>query len=98
MNRLYLATIMSMPLFISCASQQVSYRDDVLPILEDRCIQCHLAPDGPGYLATGLEMDSYHSLIQGTFYGPVIVAGDSRRSILNILVEKRQGEDPRCGR
>jgi hypothetical protein len=37
-------------------------------------------------------MSSYQSLMQGTFYGPVIVAGDSRRSILNMLVEGRAGK------
>ena len=74
-----------------CATQQVSYRDDVAPILESRCIKCHAAPDGKGYMATGLAMDSYDALIRGTDYGPVIVAGDSRRSILNMLVEGRAG-------
>jgi uncharacterized membrane protein len=41
---------------------------------------------------TGLEMDSYQSLMQGTAYGPVIIAGDSRRSMLNMLVEGRAGK------
>ncbi|MGD2160618.1 MAG: hypothetical protein PVG94_05520 [Gammaproteobacteria bacterium] len=92
MKRLHLVTIIMLPLFIGCATQQVSYREDVLPILEERCIKCHLAPEGPGYIATGLKMDSYHSLMQGTYYGPVVFAGDSRRSILNMLVEGRAGK------
>ena len=37
-------------------------------------------------------MQSYESLMHGTFYGEVIVPGDSRRSILNKLVEGRAGE------
>jgi len=79
--------------FISaCATHQVSYKNDVVPILESRCIKCHVSPDGIGYRATGLEMASYESLIQGTVYGPVIIAGDSRRSILNMLVEGRAGK------
>lgn len=78
-------------LISGCATQQVSYQEDVFPIFESRCIKCHVSPDGIGYKATGLEMDSYESLMQGTFYGPVIVAGDSRRSILNMLVEGRAG-------
>ena len=36
-------------------------------------------------------MDSYDALIQGSVYGPIIVAGDSQRSILNMLVEGRAG-------
>lgn len=34
-------------------------------------------------------MDSYESLMEGTIYGPVVVPGDSRHSILNMLVEER---------
>ena len=78
-----------------CATQQVSYRDDVVPILESRCIKCHAATGGKGYMATGLAMDSYDALMRGTDYGPVIVAGDSRRSILNMLVEGRAGQQQR---
>lgn len=36
-------------------------------------------------------MTSYETLMYGTFYGPVVVPGDSRRSILNKLVEGRAG-------
>jgi hypothetical protein len=34
-------------------------------------------------------MGSYESIMEGTVYGPVIVPGDSRHSILNMLVEGR---------
>jgi hypothetical protein len=79
-------------LMVSCATQQVSYRNGVAPILQSRCVQCHTAPDGSGYKATGLELDTYDALMQGTFYGPVIIVGDSGRSILNMLVEGRAGK------
>lgn len=82
-------------LIAGCATQQVSYRNDVVPILESRCIKCHAPPDGIGYKTTGLSMDSYQSLMQGTDYGPVVVAGDSRRSIFNMLVEGRAGQQQR---
>jgi hypothetical protein len=42
-----------------------------------------------GYLKTSLNMQSYETLMQGTLYGPVILPGDSRHSILNMLVESR---------
>ena len=75
----------------ACTHQQVSYKQDVYPILDSNCNNCHAAPNGYGYRTTGLEMDSYDALMQGTIYGPVIVAGDSRRSILNKLIEGRAG-------
>ena len=70
----------------------VSYQFDVNPILKDNCLQCHVPPNGEGYLSTGLNMTSYDTLMHGTFFGSVIVPGDSRRSILNKLVEGRAGK------
>jgi len=73
-----------------CASQpQVSFQRDVYPILENNCLACHVPPQGKGYVKTRLNMQSYDTLMQGTLYGPVIVPGDSRHSVLNMLVEGR---------
>ncbi len=83
---LTLASIVS-----ACAYQQVSYQRDITPIINSKCNGCHMAPDGYGYRATGLMMDSYDDLIKGSVYGPIIVAGDSQRSILNMLIEGRAG-------
>jgi len=77
-------------LLAGCASRQtISYHQDVYPILETNCLACHRPPEGAGYLKTHLSMESYRSLMQGTLYGAVIVPGDSRKSILNMLVEGR---------
>jgi len=69
--------------------RQISYTRHVQPILHTHCIECHSPHTGQGYLETGLIMTSYEALMQGTWYGPVIVPGDSRHSILNMLVEGR---------
>jgi hypothetical protein len=69
--------------------RQQSFRSDVQPILRANCFECHVPPGGEGYLKTGLSMATYQDLMHGTFYGPVIVPGDSRHSILNMLVEGR---------
>jgi len=68
---------------------QVSFRGDVQPILRSNCIECHIPPNGEGYLKTGLSMATYDDLMHGTIYGPVIVPGDSQHSILDMLVEGR---------
>jgi len=79
-----------MTFLAGCASQpRMSYQRDVYPILEDNCLACHTPPQGKGYVKTHLNMQSYDTLMQGTYYGPVIVPGDSRHSILNMLVEGR---------
>jgi len=75
--------------------RRVSFVRDVYPILEENCVHCHTPPDGEGYQKVGLNMESWETLRQGTVYGPVIVPGDSRRSIFNMLVEGRAGRSLR---
>ena len=75
----------------ACAHQQLSYKNDIHPIFDNHCNSCHTAPYGSGYKLTGLEMNTYHALMNGTIYGLVVIPGDSRRSILNKLVEGRAG-------
>ena len=85
----WLCTVLVMSL-AGCASQpRMSFQRDVYPILESNCLACHTPPRGQGYLVTSLNMQSYEALMQGTRYGPVILPGDSRHSILNMLVEGR---------
>jgi hypothetical protein len=77
-------------LLTACASlPNMSFQRDVYPILEHNCLACHRPPRGEGYLKTRLDLQSYETLMRGTVYGPVIRPGDSRRSILNMLVEGR---------
>ena len=71
--------------------QTISFRYNVQPILRSHCLECHTSPDGEGYLKTGLSMATHDDLMHGTIYGPVIVPGNSRHSILIMLVEGRAG-------
>lgn len=87
-----LASLGASILFVlaGCATQQrMSYQRNVTPIIEANCLDCHMPPNGAGYLRSRLGMESYEALMAGTIYGPVIVPGDSRHSILNMLVEGR---------
>jgi hypothetical protein len=86
----YIASLLLLAFCKGCQLYpQISFREDVYPILEENCINCHTPPSGKGYKKSGLNMASYDSLMEGTFYGPVIVPGNSKRSILNMLVEGR---------
>jgi len=67
---------------------EVSYKNDVFPIIHDYCLNCH-EPGGKGYEKSGLDMRTYQSLMKGTRFGSVIKPGDSFTSILIQVVEGR---------
>lgn len=87
----------------------VSFSTDIAPILTANCLECH-KPAGAGHIASGLMLStesapdvlSYDGLMKGTKYGPIVIAGNSLGSALNMLVEGRadpsirmpHGKDP----
>ncbi len=75
--------------FSACGGDPViSFSQDIKPVLDKNCIQCHQA-GGQGQVASGLSMDSYASLMKGTNYGPMIIAGDTEGSNILVLMEGR---------
>jgi mono/diheme cytochrome c family protein len=68
--------------------QEVSYKNDVAPILAANCASCHV-PGQPGYIASGLDLGSYDSLMKGTKFGQVVIPGDPLTSALVMLIEGR---------
>ena len=66
----------------------VSYKETIAPMLTEHCGRCH-ENDGIGTQQTGLAMDSYEQLMQGTRLGPVIHPGNPAGSTLMALVEAR---------
>lgn len=93
--RLYflLGLIISLVVLTGCemsekAVKQVSYSKEIIPILQKYCFECHVA-GGQGQQASGLDMSTYDTFMNGTKFGPVVKAGDSLSSTLVILVEGR---------
>ena len=60
----------------------VSFANDVLPIIESRCIGCH----GGDRTEEGLDLKTHASILAGSDNGPVIVPGDAVNSLLVELV------------
>lgn len=85
--------VVSMLAFSSCvyaapAQPEVSYKEQVSPIIHDYCLNCH-EPSGKGFEKSGLDLRSYQSLMKGTRFGAVVNPGDSFTSILIQAVEGR---------
>lgn len=74
--------------YAMAAPVEVSYQNQVSPIIHDYCLNCH-EPGGKGYEKSGLDMRTYPSLMKGTQFGSVIKPGDSFTSILIQVVEGR---------
>ncbi len=68
--------------------QEISYKSDIRPIINDYCLSCH-KPGGKGFEKSGLDMRTYQSLMKGTKFGTIIKPGDSYTSILIQVVDGR---------
>jgi uncharacterized membrane protein len=60
----------------------VSFANDVMPIIQSRCINCH----GGDRVEEGLSMNSHAELMAGSEDGAVIIPGDAANSLLVELV------------
>lgn len=69
----------------------VSYANDVRPLLESRCGTCHMGK----VVSAGLNMKTYPSLMTGSENGAVILPGDARGSLL--IKKVTSGQMPKRG-
>ncbi len=67
-------------------SQQVSFQNDVNPILQENCLSCH-DDKGEGVKASGFSVRTYDDLMKGTQFGKVVIPGDSLSSSLYRLID-----------
>jgi len=72
----------------AAAAEVVSYRDDIFPIIQIRCLECH-QPEGKGHKKSGFDLSTYQSMMKGTNFGPMIVPGDAFMSNLMVLIDGR---------
>jgi mono/diheme cytochrome c family protein len=73
------------------APASVSFANDIKPILENRCIQCH----GGNQTQKGLDMKTYESLMAGSENGTVVTAGDAGKS--SLVDQLLKGKMPKRG-
>ena len=85
----YISMLMIAVLVFGCGKKAVSFRDQVLPVLNARCTRCHGSEVARGKIA----MYSYASFMSShTVSGkePLVVAGSPYQSRLYILCETNQ--------
>lgn len=80
--------IAAIPVFGAGCSKQVSFKNDIQPILTASCLKCHDG-SGEGSKKSGFNVKSYESLMKGTKYGEVIVPGNSIASTIMQLIDHK---------
>lgn len=68
--------------------EEVSYQNDVVPILEQYCLSCHGGVDEAGekVVELGYDMSTYEGLMAGSDYGTVIEPGDPDGSLFIEMI------------
>ena len=87
-NALIAVSVTLAVLGAGCAKQEVSFKQDVHPVLQKSCLSCH-SPGGGGYAASGFSVQTYESVMKGTKFGPVVVPRSSISSTVMILLEHK---------
>ena len=70
------------------AQPQVSFHEEIRPILEQRCQVCHGREDGQA----GLSLTTHDGLLEGGKSGPSLVPGEPDKS---LLIEQIRGAQPK---
>ena len=72
-------------LLSGCGQGEVSYADDIEPIIKKSCISCH-SGSGEGASVSEYLMTDYANVMQGTKFGAVVVPGSRMSSSLYLVV------------
>src|SRR5690349_6948704 len=70
----------------SASAATVSFTDDILPLFQSRCMNCH----GQERLEEGLSLRTYTDMMMGSKNGAVVVPGDASNSLLAQLVTNQK--------
>jgi len=68
------------------SAASVSFTNDVFPIINSRCINCH----GGDRIEEGLVFLTYDDIMAGSNNGPVVIPGDVENSLLVELVATKE--------
>ena len=90
--KLAMTAILVTGTWAAAAAGPVSFEEDVFPILELRCMECH-QPGGAGYEKSGLDMRTYEGLMKGTKHGPMIIPGSIIESNLIAMIDRRTSSE-----
>ncbi|MEL0098656.1 MAG: c-type cytochrome domain-containing protein, partial [Opitutae bacterium] len=96
--RVFILSVLLFPGYL-IGGESISFEKEILPILQERCIECHQAPyekNGRLYKPkAGLRMDGLAHLMFGSDDGPVLVPNHPSKSHLYTRVVLPADDDDR---
>lgn len=87
-SAIIIATCCCLSIHAADDAKKVTFVDDILPILENKCLNCHNPDEAKG----GLDLSSYASMLAGGSGGDVVTSEDPGASRLYTLMS--QTEEP----
>ena len=80
------------PVTTAVTQREVSFAEEVLPILEKYCVECHSEESAE----LGLKLDTYEGVMGGSDYGTVVEAGDVGSLLIEMIAsgDMPDGGDP----
>jgi mono/diheme cytochrome c family protein len=66
----------------AASTAAISFTKDIVPILDNKCVNCH----GADRIEEGLKLQTYNDVFAGSKNGAVVVPGDAPNSLLAELV------------
>ena len=80
------------PTTAAVTQREVSFAEEVLPILEKYCVECHSEESAE----LGLKLDTYEGVMGGSDYGTVVEAGDVGSLLIEMIAsgDMPDGGDP----
>jgi hypothetical protein len=80
------ATTQPTPTETATLDLSVSFSNEVLPIIENRCINCH----GGDRIEEGLNLTSFTGVMAGSINGLIIIPGDAENSLFVEMVASQK--------
>ena len=87
-----LTALLAVGIWPQSVAAQVSFKEDVFPIIELRCLECH-RPGGEGYEKSGFDLTTYDGLMKGTKYGSMVTPRQPFESNLIAVIEHRTSHE-----
>jgi len=81
----FLLILTPVMLLNGCGQGDVSFSEDIQPIVAKHCISCH-SGTGEGATASDYLMTDYNGVMKGTTHGPVVVPGSRMSSSLYLVI------------